>query len=128
MAFTRTIPVRLTSALLDRLDAVAERNGTNRASIIRFTTQKFLDYCDRTGQTGLPDNWKEILADMDGRRAGGRWSDKEPLRIVAARSNKMIFNDAPSVPSVKSVVNYGKSKKAKNRENEPARIEGDLNP
>lgn len=67
MAESKPIPVRLSEDILERLDRVAERMGSNRAALIRFCTQTFLKHMETNGVRDLPPDWRQILEAMDGR-------------------------------------------------------------
>lgn len=65
---TAPIPVRLEPGLIARLDAVAKRIGSNRAALIRFCAQTFVEYFERNGGiASLPPNWRELFRSQDGR-------------------------------------------------------------
>jgi SOS-response transcriptional repressor LexA len=71
VADTKPIPVRLDEEVISRLAATAKRMGTNRAALIRFLTQSFLDHFEKNGGTAsLPHDWREILRLQDGRAFG----------------------------------------------------------
>jgi hypothetical protein len=71
MAEGKPIPVRLTTELIVRLEAVATRLGTTKSALIRFLAKSFVDYFEsHGGVVGLPHNWREILREQDGRSEG----------------------------------------------------------
>jgi hypothetical protein len=72
MADTKPIPVRLPTALLPRIDAVAKRLGYNRARLIAFCITTFLEDFERRGMSMMPLDWEEILKRLDGRTKEGR--------------------------------------------------------
>lgn len=60
--------MRLDPALIKRLDEAAKRLGSNRAALIRFCTQTFLEHFEAGGGVAsLPMNWKQMLKQQDGR-------------------------------------------------------------
>ena len=68
MARSKPIPVKLSDEIIARLDRVSLSSGlNNRSAVIKFCLNAFLDHLDKTGITGLPNDWKEILRDLDGR-------------------------------------------------------------
>ncbi len=68
MSKSKPIPVKLPDDLIQRLDRVSELTGLqNRSQVIRLCIKSFLDYFDHYGESALPVNWKEILAEIDGR-------------------------------------------------------------
>lgn len=69
MAITKPIPVKLSDEVIQKLDKISESTGlNNRSSLIRLCLQSFLDYFEKHGEAALPLNWREILADNDGRK------------------------------------------------------------
>ncbi len=68
MADTSPIPVRLTRAMIARLDTAADKICTTRANIIRFCVESWLTHFERRGKAVLPPDWEEITSAMDGRR------------------------------------------------------------
>ena len=72
MAETKPIPVRLTGDVTSRLDKAAKRIGNNRAGIIRFLIDSWLENFEKKGMASLPPNWEEILAASDHRRKESR--------------------------------------------------------
>ena len=72
MAESPAIPVRLPQDILDRLDAVAERIGSNRSSVIRVCIQSFVEEFERKGKIMLPPNWADLLREFDNRTIASR--------------------------------------------------------
>lgn len=68
MSEQKPIPVRLSEEVIARLDVVAAQMGSTRAGLIRLCTKTFLDHLEEAGLQGLPLNWRDILAQADGRR------------------------------------------------------------
>ena len=64
----QTIPIRLDSQTVERLDDAARRIGTTRAGIIRFCVETWLRHFEIKGRAALPIDWDELLAAQDGRR------------------------------------------------------------
>ena len=57
--------------MIERIDAVAERMETNRAAVIRFCVNGFLNHVETHGGViCLPANWDRILKELDGRYRG----------------------------------------------------------
>jgi len=93
MAESPPIPVRLSDDLIKRLDKVAERIGSNRASVMRVCTQTFVEQFERHGKIMLPPDWQELLARADNRtRASRGVAGERPAEDV----NRL--NDAPVAP------------------------------
>jgi metal-responsive CopG/Arc/MetJ family transcriptional regulator len=68
MTRARPIPVKLSDELIARLDSVSKRSGlNNRSAVIKFCCKTFCDYIDRMHIAGLPDEWRQILTDLDQR-------------------------------------------------------------
>jgi len=90
---TKPIPVRIPEQWLPRIDAVAEKLGTNRSRLIAFSGQTFAEFVERNGGASLPPDWSEILADMDGRRhrtpaKGKPAAKKAPVLVLRAGAKK----------------------------------------
>jgi metal-responsive CopG/Arc/MetJ family transcriptional regulator len=98
---TTPIPVRLSPDLIKRLDDVAERIGSNRAAVIRFCIQTFVEHLEKNGRMALPPNWLEIIAAMDNRtlesRVGKRAVPEVSSKTTAA-SAKLLKKGAASTP------------------------------
>lgn len=68
MGEMKPIPVRLGDRLIGRLDSAAKRLGNNRAALIRFCLDSFLDHFEKMGGVAsLPPNWRVLLQEQDGR-------------------------------------------------------------
>ena len=68
MAEGRTIPVRLSPDVIERLDAVARRTGMSRNALMKFCVSTFayeMEKGDLTADTLRA--WGEVLRDLDGR-------------------------------------------------------------
>jgi predicted DNA-binding protein len=85
---TKPIPIRLSPDLVARLDAVAKKIQFNRAGIVRFCLQSWLEHFEEHGEAMLPPNWKEILKAQDNRRNGG-------YEIPRFKHGPEMLNDAP---------------------------------
>jgi hypothetical protein len=98
---TKPIPVRVPTDWIPRLDAVAEKLGTRRATLIAFCVKSFVEVLERDGEIKVPPNWHEILAALDGRKnRRGRpilLVDKYPGHSPSAYS----LNDAPRLSVAK---------------------------
>lgn len=66
------IPVRIPREFLSRIDAAAERLGTNRSALMVFCIKSFVADFEEKGFAILPLNWEEILKSQDGRTAESR--------------------------------------------------------
>jgi hypothetical protein len=77
------LPVRLPQDIIDRLDAVAERIGSNRSSVIRVCIQSFVEEFERTGKATLPPNWRTLLLEFDNRTVESRTRYPSLARNVA---------------------------------------------
>lgn len=77
VAETSPIPVRLSADLIERLDKMADQIGSNRAALIRFCTQTFLEHFEKRGVAALPPDWEQILAQTDNRTVRSRLALKE---------------------------------------------------
>lgn len=64
---SKPIPVRLTDSQIARLQAVADRMGTNRSHVIKLCLLAFLQRFERDGLSMLPPDWDDQLRSMDGR-------------------------------------------------------------
>jgi len=79
---TDPIPVRLNHALIARLRKAADRMGTNKAALIRFCAQTFIEHFERHGGVAsLPLDWKEILAAQDGRTSASLAEDPQAANL-----------------------------------------------
>lgn len=73
MPEAKPIPVRLGDEVIARLDAAANRIGSNRAALIRLCLSTFLDYFERRGGiAALPPDWSELFREQDGRTLSGK--------------------------------------------------------
>lgn len=68
VADTRPIPVRLSDEMIHRLDAAAGKLHSNRANLIRFCLDTWLDHHATHGEAVLPPDWEQLQAEYDGRR------------------------------------------------------------
>lgn len=76
MAKGKPIPVKLAPEMIARLDAASQKMGlNNRSAVIKFCLQTFLTHFEKTGESKLPPDWREILHETDGR--AHRYSKKE---------------------------------------------------
>jgi hypothetical protein len=88
--------VRIPEQWLPRIDAVAQKLGTNRSRLIAFSGQTFAEFVEQNGGASLPPDWSEILADMDGRRhrkvlkgkAAANGSKKQPVLVLRPGAKK----------------------------------------
>lgn len=79
MAATKPIPIRLGADTIKRLDKAAARIGNNRAGIVRFLVESWLEEFERTGKAELPVQWKKIIAATDGRTSESKLSTRGNL-------------------------------------------------
>ena len=69
MPETKPIPVRLPEELIARLDACARKvPGNNRAGLIRYLIEAFVEEFEIKGKAMLPESWEQVLQSFDGRR------------------------------------------------------------
>lgn len=65
---TKPIPVRLTQAMLDRLDHAAKETGlANRTAVVKLCLVLFLDALERNRYRIPGVNVEELIRDLDGR-------------------------------------------------------------
>lgn len=64
---TKPIPIRIPVEWLPRIAAAATKLGTNRAALIAFCAKTFTSDFEKHEESGLPPNWREIFARLDGR-------------------------------------------------------------
>ena len=86
----KAIPTRIPAAFLPRIDAAAQKMGSNRAQLIAFCVRSFVEDFDEKGFCILPLNWREILKSWDGRTSQAKFNVKmrfPPSQKVAARLN-----------------------------------------
>lgn len=77
MPETKPIPVRLGDDVITRLDRASKRIGSNRASVIRFLVDSWLDHFEKHGRASLPPNWEELVNSMDNRTVESRQKIKK---------------------------------------------------
>ena len=65
---TKPIPVRFSPEVLERLSAVAQRIGTDRSSVVRMITRRFLDQYDGDPSAFVGIDFPSLLHHSDGRR------------------------------------------------------------
>ena len=65
---TKPIPVRFSPEVLERLSAVADRLGTDRSSVVRMITRRFLDQYDGDPSAFVGIDFPSLLHHSDGRR------------------------------------------------------------
>lgn len=107
--------MRLGDDVIKRLDAVSERIGSNRASVIRMLINTWLDDFDRDGSASLPPDWEQLMNQLDGRTS--RATTVEPM-LQKQNQNSIAAEDGlPSVasqlPLVKPRYPAGKSPRKK---------------
>ena len=66
------IPVRLSDAVVKRIDAVAAMIGTTRTALIRLCADTFAGHIAKGGKAALPLDWRDILDAQDGRTRAAR--------------------------------------------------------
>lgn len=68
MAESRSIPVRLSPEVIERLDRVAKRTGMSRNALMKFCVSTFA-YEMENGElsTRTLQAWQKVLKDLDGR-------------------------------------------------------------
>lgn len=65
---TKPIPVRFSPDVLERLSAVADRIGTDRSSVVRMITRRFLDQFEEDPDAFVGIDFPALLHHSDGRR------------------------------------------------------------
>jgi hypothetical protein len=79
------LPVRISSAMWKRIAACAARSGmTGRTAVIKMCLYTFLDFFEKNGAASLPPNWREILAEQDGRVRRFRYPSPKARKFVVA--------------------------------------------
>jgi hypothetical protein len=99
MADSKPIPVRLDQSIIDRLDDVARRMGSNRAATIRFLVQTFIDSYEQEGAQSLPHDWRQVMHGLDGRREGQKKRaklDRVKVEIIQGEPPEGIFPPTPA--------------------------------
>jgi len=95
---TTPIPVRIPEEWLPRIDAAAEKLGTNRSRLIAFSGQTFAEYVEKKGVSALPPGLSEILADMDGRL---HRKDSAAKALAKDAAKRLVLARPPGRPSEK---------------------------
>lgn len=104
MPAQKPIPVRLSTDVIARLDAVSSRMGTNRAALIRFLTDQFLKEFEKAGAHFSPVDFHASVARMDGRHASYKIG-----------SNPAKASDTAGAPPVETVVKKSSAKSNSNK-------------
>ena len=102
------LPVRLPQDIISRLDALAERIGSNRSQVIRVCIQSFVEEFERTGKAMLPPNWRELLSEFDKRTVASRTRYPSPTRSLALNERP-----SPATTRAKSLASRTASKAAR---------------
>lgn len=111
------IPVRLSEAVVKRLDSVAEMIGTTRTALIRLCADTFAGHIEKGGKAALPLNWSDILEAHDGRTL----RSKQRIDPSITRMNVTLNEEtaaADSLPSPQRVV-YPKKQARKTAKEKP---------
>jgi len=113
---SKPIPVRISTQWLPRIDAAAERLGTNRSRLIAFLAQTFAEHFEKEGAAQWPPDWPELLKAMDGRRRGrrARSPSSTESRATSGTSKEDILAE------VLRLVKQGTSPRAKRRQGRQA--------
>ena len=82
-AKTDVLPIRIGPKLLEHLDEVAQKLGTNRSSLVVYLTRCFVEQFEALGEVVLPLNWKKQIESMDGRTKISRETKKDLEAILA---------------------------------------------
>ena len=86
------------------LDSAAKRMGTNRAALIKFLVQTFIDHFEaRGGTASLPHNWRDVMRSLDGRSFGqqiGNMRQSLPELRVAETQGDQPLSALPKKPVV----------------------------
>ena len=105
VADTKPIPVRLSANLIERLDRVAERIGSNRAAVIRICTQTFIEHFEERGKASLPPEWEHLLRWLDNRTKCAR--EENPLNQTASQGAQKppinLMPDSRLTPKLKAL-------------------------
>jgi hypothetical protein len=64
MAASKPIPIRFESHFIDRLDAAADKVGSNRAAIIRFCVLTFVEYLEGAQKAASAGEKKALISDL----------------------------------------------------------------
>jgi predicted transcriptional regulator len=78
VAAKKPIPVRLSDELIARLDAAAEKVGSNRAAVIRMLLDRWVTDFEKRGTAMLPVDWPGIMEGLDGRSSVAKVAEEEP--------------------------------------------------
>lgn len=65
---TRSIPIRVSADLINRLDRAAGSLGTNRSGLLRLCAETFVEHFEKEGSIQMPVNWQKLLISHDGRK------------------------------------------------------------
>lgn len=87
MSGTKPIPVRLTQAIMDRLDVAAARTGLgNRTAVIKLCLVIFLDGLEKTGYRLPGVDIRALMKEHDGRTH--RYEVEVGTRMIAAETRE----------------------------------------
>lgn len=95
MPVTMPVPVRLDDRTIARLDAAAERIGSNRTALIRFCLETWLTHFEKHGRAALPPDWEEIQREYDGRTRVVRADRAEESRPCGKAAAQPALDDSP---------------------------------
>ena len=65
------LQIRMKNDILQELKEVADELGTTQVGLVRLCTVSFLRWIKENKIHRLPDNWAQIIEEMDGRKKGG---------------------------------------------------------
>lgn len=91
---TKPIPIRLDDEVVARLDAAADRIGSNRAAVVRMLITGWLDDFDSKGRSMLPVDFEDIVKAFDHRTKEAKSKKKYPgakesgLKVAVEREEK----------------------------------------
>lgn len=73
MRDSKPIPIRMSKEMIARLDRAAlTLKLDTRAAVIKFCLHTFLSHIEKDGENYLPDGWRMILRETDGRTTAYR--------------------------------------------------------
>ncbi len=86
MAEGRSIPVRLSPEVIERLDRVAKRTGMSRNALMKFCVSTFA-YEMESGElsTRTLQAWQKVLKDLDGRTHRYAPRDVRDLKVAEGK-------------------------------------------
>lgn len=97
MAEGRSIPVRLSPEVIERLDAVAKRTGMTRNGLMKFCVSTFAyEMEDGVLNTETIRAWRDVLKNLDGRTHRYTPKGREPAIKVAEKKGRYKKESGPA--------------------------------